>query len=48
MRNAINFLLALRRLNNLIGQKDEGEELKKKAIVWREKMDADHKAGLAS
>jgi len=48
MRSAINYLLALRRLQILINLKDEAEETKKKAIVWKEKMEADHKAGIAS
>lgn len=48
MRAAINFLLALRRLQILIGMKDEAEDIKKKALVWKEKMESDHKAGIAS
>jgi len=30
------------------GMKDEAEETKKKALVWREKLEADHKSGIAS
>lgn len=48
MRSAINYLLALRRLQILINMKDVAEETKKKAVVWNEKMEADHKAGIAS
>ncbi len=48
MTAAINYLLALRRLQILLNMKDEAEDLKKKAIVWKEKMEADHKAGIAS
>ena len=48
MRAAINYLLALRRLQLLINLKDEAEDIKKKAIVWKEKMEADHKRGIAS
>lgn len=48
MRSAINYLLALRRLQILINMKDEAEETKKKASVWNEKMESDHKAGIAS
>lgn len=48
MRSAINYLLALRRLQLLLNMKDEAEDVKKKAIVWKEKMDSDHKAGIAS
>lgn len=45
IRNAINLLLAERRLLILIGEKDDAEEIKKKALVWKERMDADQKAG---
>ena len=48
MRAAINYLLALRRLQILINMKEESEDVKKKAIVWKEKMEADHKKGIAS
>ncbi|MCR5291048.1 MAG: hypothetical protein K6E51_13730 [Treponema sp.] len=47
IRMAINFLLAQRRLAVAMGKVDEGEEIKKKAMVWKEKMDADHKQGLS-
>ncbi len=48
MRSAINYLIALRRLQLLINMKDEAEEVKKKALVWKEKMESDHKSGIAS
>ena len=48
MRCAINYLLALRRLQILINMKEESEEIKKKALVWKDKMESDHKAGIAS
>lgn len=48
MRLAIQYLVADRRIALLIGLKDEGEEIKKKAVVWKEKLDADHKAGIAN
>ena len=48
MRSAIHYLLALRRLQILINMKDEAEDVKKKAQVWKEKMEADHKKGIAS
>ena len=48
MRSAIHYLLALRRLQILINMKDEAEDIKKKAQVWKEKMEADHKKGIAS
>ncbi len=47
MSDAIKFLLALNRLDNLINQKSEAEEAKKKAAVWKGKMDADHKKGIS-
>jgi len=46
MTDGINFLLALHRLDNLLGQKNEAEEAKKKAVVWKNKLDADHKKGI--
>lgn len=48
MRSAIRFLLARRRLCIATGDSDSAEEIKKKAVVWKEKMDKDHKAGLSS
>ena len=45
MKAAINFLLALRRVSVALGESDAAEELKKKAMTWKEKMEADQKAG---
>lgn len=45
MQNGIKFLLAERRVVSAIEQQDEAEEIKKKAIAWKEKMEADQKAG---
>lgn len=45
MRNAIKFLLARHKLALAIGDKNYAEEVKKKAIVWKEKMDSDQKSG---
>ena len=47
MTNAIRFLLAKRNLFTALGDKDNAEEIKKKAIVWKDKMHADQKAGLS-
>lgn len=47
IRLAINFLSASRRISILLGNSEEAEEIKKKAIVWKEKMEKDHKAGAA-
>lgn len=48
MRNGIKYLLALRKLYIAIGDATQAEEVKKKAVVWKDKMDADHKAGLSN
>lgn len=45
MRNGIKFLLAQRKLYIALGKTNEAEEVKKKAVVWKDKMDADQKAG---
>ncbi len=45
MQAGINFLLALRRVSVALGNSDEAEELKKKAITWKDKMEADQKSG---
>ncbi len=45
MRSAIKFLLAKHKLLVAIGDKNNAEEIKKKAIVWKDKMDADQKSG---
>ncbi|MCM1321659.1 MAG: hypothetical protein NC041_07295 [Bacteroides sp.] len=42
---AIQFLLALRRLHILIDERDEAEEIKKKSVVWKDKMESDRKKG---
>ena len=46
MRLGINYLLALRRLDILLNEKDEAEELKKKIIVWKTKLEKDQKQGI--
>lgn len=48
IRLAIQYLIAQRRLCLVINEKDEAEEIKKKAVVWKEKMDADQKSGVAT
>lgn len=47
MRNAIRYLLALRKLYIAIGDAEPAEEAKKKAVVWKDRMDADAKKGLS-
>ena len=48
MRDAIKYLLALRKLYIVIGRTNESEEIKKKAMVWKDKMDSDQKKGLSN
>ena len=48
MRNAIKYLLALRKLYIVLGRSNESEEVKKKAVVWKDKMDSDQKKGLSN
>jgi hypothetical protein len=43
----INFLLALRRICILTSEADEAEEMKKKALVWKNKMEEDKKKGIS-
>lgn len=40
---AISYLSALRRINILLGETDEGENLKKKIEIWSSKMESDLK-----
>ncbi|MBQ9630314.1 MAG: hypothetical protein IJR49_01865 [Treponema sp.] len=48
MQNAIRFLLARHKLCLAIGDRDNAEEIKKKAAVWKSKLDADQKSGASS
>ena len=48
MRNGIKFLLALRKFYIAIGKTDLADEVKRKALVWKDKMDSDHKNGLSN
>ncbi len=48
MRDAIKYLLALRKMYIVIGRTNEAEEIKKKAMVWKDKMDSDQKKGLSN
>ena len=45
--SGINFLLALRRICILTSEADEAEEMKKKALVWKNKMEEDKKKGVS-
>lgn len=42
-RLAINYLLALRRIHIILNERDAAEEAKRKAEIWKEKMEKDHK-----
>lgn len=48
MRNGIKYLLALRKLYVIMRNSEQAEEIKKKAVVWKDKMDADHKKGISN
>ena len=48
MRNAIKYLLALRKVYVVLGNSEQAEEVKKKAVVWKDKMDSDQKKGLSN
>ncbi|MCH5282533.1 MAG: hypothetical protein J1E59_02650 [Treponema sp.] len=45
MKTAIKFVLASRQVCLALNEADEGEELKKKAASWNERMKADRKSG---
>ncbi|OJF75713.1 MAG: hypothetical protein BKP49_10990 [Treponema sp. CETP13] len=47
MRLAIQYVISLRRIQILLGQTDEAENLKKKVSVWKAKMEADQKSGVS-
>lgn len=42
-RLGINYLLALRRIHLILNERDAAEDAKKKADVWKDKMEKDHK-----
>jgi hypothetical protein len=48
MRLGINYLQALRRLLILTNEREEAEEVKRKALTWRNKMDEDVKRAEAA
>ncbi len=47
IRLAINYLAAQRRIHILLGESAEAEEVKKKALVWKSKMEIDQKKGIS-
>ena len=44
----VKYLLALRKLYQVMRNSEQAEEVKKKAVVWKEKMEADHKKGISN
>ncbi len=40
---AISYLQALRRIHVLLGEREDAEQIKKKAEIWKAKLEADHK-----
>ena len=48
MRMGINFLIANRRIAMILGESDESEEIRKKALVWKTKMENDQKSGTSN
>ena len=47
IRLGINYLIALRRIQLNLGESEDAEETKKKAVVWKTKMDSDQKKGIS-
>ena len=47
IRLGINYLVALRRIQLNLGESEDAEETKKKAVVWKTKMDSDQKKGIS-
>lgn len=47
IRLGINYLVALRRIQLNLGESEDAEETKKKAVVWKAKMDSDQKKGIS-
>lgn len=47
MRIAVNLLIALRRIAMVMSDSEESENIRKKALVWKTKMESDEKKGLS-
>ena len=45
MRVAINYLIASRRIAMILGDNEESESIKKKAVAWKARMESDRKKG---
>ena len=48
IRLGINYLAALRRFHIMLEESAEAEEVKKKALVWKTKMEDDRKKGISN
>lgn len=47
MRMAVNLLIALRRIAMVMSDSEQSEEIRKKALVWKTKMESDEKKGIS-
>ena len=47
MRMAVNLLIALRRIAMVMNDSEESENIRKKALVWKTKMESDEKKGIS-
>ena len=45
MQQAINLLIANRRVSMVLSDSEMSEEIRKKALAWKNKLDADTKSG---
>ena len=47
MRMAVNLLIALRRIAMVMNDSEESENIRKKALAWKTKMESDEKKGIS-
>ena len=47
MRMAVNLLIALRRIAMVMNDSEESENIRKKALAWKSKMESDEKKGIS-
>ncbi|MCQ2241331.1 hypothetical protein [Treponema sp.] len=47
MRMAVNLLIALRRIAMVMSDSEESENIRKKALAWKTKMESDEKKGIS-
>ena len=48
MKQAVNLLIAARRVAMALSDNEASEEIKKKAMVWKDNIDSDQKKGLSN